>query len=155
MQDMETLDGAAAGLAGWPTVKQRNGVQHAVGHLLDALAPERPPARGAEPATPTLRRLRTPRGCILQGAVRAVTVSWFPASSLQPALGELQVTTWNGTVSRPGSATREAAGAVALSSVVLEPAPMPDDRWGWRGADGKVIDTATLADHCQTLLGPQ
>jgi hypothetical protein len=138
--------------SGMPTVKQRNGVQHAVGHLLDALAPERPPARGAEPAAPALRRLRTPRGCILQAATRAVTVSWFPASSMQPSLGELQVIAWSGTVSRPGSAQREASGAVARAQVVLEPAVLADDHWGWRDSDGTIYDTSSLANHCHTML---
>jgi hypothetical protein len=149
---IDALDAAAAGLSDWPTVKQRNGVQHAVGDLLDTLAPERPPARGAEPAAPALRRLRTPRGCILQTATRAVSVSWFPSTSLQPTLGELQVIVWRGTVSRPGSAHRESGGAVALSQVVLEPAQMSGDAWGWRGADGTVIDTPALAERCKALL---
>ena len=59
---------------------------------------------------------------------------------------------WRGTVSRPGSAHRESSGAVALSQVVLEPALMPGDAWGWRGADGTMFDTSRLADHCKALL---
>jgi hypothetical protein len=149
---IDAIDPAAAGLTDWPTVKQRHGVQHAVGDLLDALAPERPPARGAEPPAPALRRLRTPRGCILQAATRAVSVSWFPSTSVQASLGELQVIIWRGTVSVPGSAHRERAGAVAVSQVVLEPAPIDGDAWGWRDAEGTVFDTAALADHCKALL---
>ena len=151
---IDALDAAAAGLSDWPTVKQRNGVQHAVGALLATPPPARPPARGAEPAAPAVRRLRTPRGCILQTATHAVTVSWFPSTSLQPTLGELQVIVWRGTVSRPGSAHRESGGAVALSQIVLEPAPMAGDGWGWRGADGTVFSTDMLAEHCKALLDP-
>ena len=150
--EIDGIDSAPAGLGDWPTVKQRNGVQQAVGHLLDALAPERPPARGAEPKATPLRRVRTPRGCILQSANRAVTVSWFPSTSVQASLGELQVVVWQGTVSVPGSANRERAGAVALSQAVLEPAMTVDEGWGWRGQDGTVLDTASLAERCKTML---
>jgi len=135
----------------WPTIKQRTGVQHAVGRLLDALAPERPPARGAEHAA-TLQRLRSPRGCILQAATRAVSVSWFPSSSTETTLGELQVITWQGVVSRPGSARREAGGAVSLSQTILQPVATPPDGWEWRDADDTTYDTAALVARCLAML---
>jgi len=134
----------------WPTIKQRTGVQHAVGRLLDALAPERPPARGAE-HTPTVQRLRSPRGCILQAAKRAVSVSWFPSSTTETTLGELQVITWEGTVSRPGSARRE-SGAKPVWETVLQPVPTTADSWDWRAADDTVYDTASLVARCNAML---
>jgi hypothetical protein len=135
----------------WPTARQRVTVQQAVGALLDLLAPERAPARGGAPAPP-VQRLRSPRGCILQGTERAVTVSWFPAAATDGILGELQVITWRGVVSRPGSASRSPGGAVAVRQSVFHPVAGPRDEWVWRGADGTVYDTTALAAACQAQL---
>src|SRR5437762_638487 len=112
---------SADGLADLPTVKQRTAVHNAAGKLLDALAPEGPPPRGAAAPPQALRRTRSPRGCILQGDAHALTVSWFPSTPIQSSLGELQVIAWRGTVSRPGSAQREASGAKAVRQEILEP----------------------------------
>lgn len=150
--EFETVGDGSDRWSGLPTVKQRTAVQQAAGRLLDALAPEGPPPRGAQPAAPAVRRVRSPRGCILQAPARAVSVSWFPATSVQNALGELQVITWRGVVSRPGSAQREAGGAEAIWQGILEPVELSSDVWGWRGEDGQVFDTAALADHCHSLL---
>ena len=64
---------------GPPTIKERNAVQQEVGRLLDAFAPERAAHRMG--AKEDVERHRTPRGCILQAANGAVTVSWFPDSA--------------------------------------------------------------------------
>jgi hypothetical protein len=135
----------------WPTMKQRNGVQHSVARLLDALAPERAPARVGAPA-PALQRLRSPRGCILQANGRALTVSWFPPVAADPTLGELQVITWRGIVSRPGSAGRAAGGAVAVWRAVLRPVEIAPDAWAWRAGDDTILDSAALAAHCESIL---
>src|SRR4029450_47645 len=79
-----------------PTVKARNAVQQEVGRLLDALAPERAAHRTGT-KTNEVERYRTPRGCVLQAAAGAVTVSWFPDSAQGAELGELQGVAWRGT----------------------------------------------------------
>src|SRR5881275_3137202 len=88
-----------------PSQKTRNDVKRAVDRLLDALAPERVVSRAARIPVP-VERHRTPRGCVLQAAAAAVSVTWFPEAVTDMAFGELQVTAWRGVVSRPGSAHR-------------------------------------------------
>ena len=73
---MSHVNGTATSpaLAAWPdrpTAAQRTGAQHAVARLFDALAPQKPPARRDGPA-PAIQRHRSPSGCILQAATRAV-----------------------------------------------------------------------------------
>ncbi len=150
------------GVAAWPdrpTAAQRTGAQHAVARLFDALAPQKPPARREGPA-PAIQRHRSPSGCILQAATRAVTVSWFPASTNDTALGELQLITWKGTVSRPGSARRAAGGAavetqetfVLTRGTVGAITGTTGDDWLWRGADGAAYDAQAFAARCHALL---
>jgi hypothetical protein len=146
----ETVASDAARWHDGPTVKQRTAVQHLVRDLLDSLAPERPPARGNPPPS-AVQLLRSPRGCILQATARAVSVSWFPASPSEVALGELRVIAWDGVVSRPGSANRAKHEAVPLTEVVLRPKEV-DGAWAWRSTEGAVCDTATLAARCYALL---
>ena len=152
----------SGGFAAWPdrpTAAQRTGAQHAVARLFDALAPQKPPARREGPA-PAIQRHRSPSGCILQAATRAVTVSWFPASTNDTALGELQMIIWRGTVSRPGSARRAAGGAVVeqQETFVLTPGTVgaitatTGDDWLWRGTDGTGYDAQAFAARCLALL---
>jgi hypothetical protein len=132
----------------WPTAKQRTGVQHAVRRLLDALAPEVPPPRFAD-ARGDVQRVRSPRGCILQGEACAVTVSWFPGGPTDVALGELQVIAWSGTVSRPGAARRTSGGgARPVAETLLSPVESPGEAWAWRAADGTVLDMGALVARC-------
>ena len=133
-----------------PTVKQRTAVQHAVDRLLDDLAPERAPSRSDAPEA-AVQRHRTPRGCILQAATGAVSVSWFPASTNDDAYGELQVIAWRGQVSRPGSSQR-AGGAVSESQMVLQPVEVTGSAWQWRLTDGTTLDSNSLAARCNALL---
>jgi len=133
-----------------PTVKERNAVQQEVGRLLDILAPERA-AHRVDAKTNELDRHRTPRGCVLQAAAGAVTVSWFPDSAQGADLGELQVVAWRGTVSRAGS-SRRASGAKVEEEMVLRPADSPTGRMVWRAADGTTFSTDSLAAHCTKLL---
>ena len=113
-----------------PTVKERNAVQQAVSRLLDSLAPERAAYRVGTKAN-EVERYRTPRGCVLQAAAGAVTVSWFPDSAQGAELGELQVVAWRGEVSHPGSSRRR-SGAQLVEELVLRPV---ESRWaGWSGA---------------------
>jgi len=151
-QGNEAVDGLRTEWIDPPTVKARNAVQHAVGRLLDALAPEKPPARGAAPATPTVQRLRSPRGCILQAATHAVSVSWFPASTTELSLGELQVITWRGTVSRPGATRRPGQHAEVVKQEVLRPVEVAPDAWQWRGEGNALYDTAALTAKCEEPL---
>jgi hypothetical protein len=133
-----------------PTVKERNAAQQEVSRLLDTLAPERTANRtGGKDVV--VERHRTPRGCILQAAAGAVTVSWFPDSAQGAELGELQVVAWRGTVSRPGSSQR-ASGAQLVEEMVLRPV---ENRMGdlqWRATDGTMYTTDTLATRCTELL---
>jgi hypothetical protein len=132
-------------------VKQRAAVQREVSRLLDALAPERPPARRDEPS-PSVRLHRSPGRCILQGAARAVSVSWFPGRPDGESLGEMVVTTWRGTVSLPGGAQRAAGRAEELETVLLVPVEEAG-AWHWRPQSGdKAFDTPALASYCQELL---
>jgi len=149
------------GFAAWPdrpTAAQRTGAQHAVARLFDALAPQKPPARREGPA-PAIQRHRSPTGCILQATTRALTVSWFPASTNDTTLGELQLITWQGTVSRPGSARRAAGGAVVVQEETFALAPgtvgalgATGDNWLWCAADGTTYDAGALAARCHALL---
>lgn len=135
-----------------PTAQQRTGVQHAVNALFDTLAPERPPARGGE-VVPEVQRVRTPRGCILQGAARAVTVSWFPPGASDLQLGELQIVTWRGRVARPGAAARApGAGAETLAQEILTPTFADGGAWEWKSVDGARYTRDALAARCEAML---
>jgi len=133
---------------GPPTIKERNAVQQEVGRLLDAFAPERAAHRMG--AKEDVERHRTPRGCILQAANGAVTVSWFPDSAQGAELGELQVMAWRGTVSRPGSSQR-ASGAQVVEELVLRPV----EKMGslvWRSTDGATYTTDKLVAYTLEML---
>jgi hypothetical protein len=138
----------------WPTARQRTGVQHAVGRVLDALAPDRPPARAGDPRA-AVQRYRSPRGCVLQGDAAAVSVSWYPASTADTALGELQVIVWDGVVSLPGAARRAPGGARLVAEELLRPVESGSDDWAWRAPDGAVLDTAAVVARCLDLLTPR
>ena len=109
------------------------------------------PRRESGQPGPEIRLLRSPRGCILQAAARAVSVSWFPPPDHGAALGELQVIVWRGVVTRPGSANRATSEAVALQETLLEPDGVGDEAWVWRTADGAVWETGALAARCHAL----
>lgn len=134
---------------GPPTIKERNAVQQEVGRLLDAFAPERAAHRMG--AKETVERHRTPRGCILQAATGAVTVSWFPDSAQGAELGELQVMAWRGTVSRPGSSQR-ASGAQVVEELVMRPVEKVTGGLLWRTTEGTTFTTDALVAHCTELL---
>lgn len=147
----DTTERMAARGPSTPSSKQRFGAQHAVARLLDALAPERPPARREEPLG-TVQRLRTPRGCILQGTQSALTVSWFPAGPSDGTLGELQIIAWRGVVARPGAPQRQGGGsAESVWQEVLVPVENADG-WAWRAEDGKLFDEKLLAQRCAAVL---
>jgi hypothetical protein len=64
----------------WPSAKQRTGGQARRQTVCStrsrpSRAPPPPPAGRPGPA---LQRIRSPRGCILQGPTQAISVSWFP-----------------------------------------------------------------------------
>ena len=134
------------------TVKQRAAVQREVGRLLDALAPERPPARHDAPV-PTVRLHRTPGRCILQGEERAVTVSWYPARADADSLGEVVVIAWRGVVSHPGSAARANGGAEPVDTINLQPVELEGGAWQWQSEGRrKGLATDELAEYCRSLL---
>ena len=137
-----------------PTHQARGGVKRAVDRLLDALAPERVVTRAPRLRAP-VERHRTPRGCVLQAAAAAVSVTWFPDAATETTHGELQVTGWQGVVSRPGSAHREPGGAAVARELTLVPVEGGPDGWQWRAADGTVYDSEALAAYCAALLEEQ
>ena len=137
-----------------PTYQARGSVKRAVDRLLDALAPERVVSRARRIPVP-VERHRTPRGCVLQAVAAAVSVTWFPDAATDMAFGELQVTAWQGVVSRPGSARREPEGATLTSETTLVPVEGGRDGWAWRAADGTVYDTDALVAYCAALLEVQ
>ena len=133
-----------------PTIKARNAVQQEVSRLLDAVAPERAAHRTGT-KTSEVERHRTPRGCVLQAAAGAVTVSWFADSAQGAELGELQVVAWRGTVSHPGS-SRRTSGAQLVEEMVLRPVESRAGVIEWRAMGGTTYSTEALAAHCATLL---
>jgi hypothetical protein len=137
-----------------PTARQRTAVQHAVSRVLDALAPERPPARAGEPRG-VVQRYRSPRGCVLQGDAAAVSVTWYPAGASDATLGELQVIAWDGVVSLPGAARRAPGGARPVVEELLRPVEAAADQWSWSAIDGVVLDTAAVVARCLHLLTPR
>lgn len=144
-----TVTASAPRWADPPTTKQRTAVQREVTRLVDELAPVRAPARPGASA-PAVVCHRLPRGCILQGATGAVSLSWFPASGSEEALGELQLVTWRGTVSLPGSAARR-AGAEMIGELILTPAEGEGGVWRWRGT-GADWTTDEVIARCWALL---
>jgi hypothetical protein len=156
----ETNDGTAGSVGGvasrWDapsTSKERTAVQRAVDRLLDALAPARVVTRATQLPTP-IKRHRTPRGCVLQAATAAVSVSWFPDAGQDVMAGELHVAAWRGVVSQPG-ATRRVSGATVARELVLRPVGRGGDPWAWQTADGTTYDAQALAALCLTLLEAQ
>ena len=141
----------------WPTPpsqRTRSDVKRAVDRRLDALAPERVISRAPRIPVP-VERHRTPRGCILQAAAAAVSVTWFAEAVTNMAFGELQVTSWQGIVSRPGSAQRALEGATVAREATLVPVEGGPDGWEWRAADGTLYDTDALVAYCAALLQEQ
>ncbi|MEP6493302.1 MAG: hypothetical protein ABJF01_11530 [bacterium] len=136
-----------------PTAKEKNAVQRAVNGLLDMLAPERATTRASRMPVP-VERHRTPTGCVLQAATAALSVSWFPDTTTDGSLGELQIAVWRGVLSRRGSAPQPEA-AVVMRELVVRPVAQPTDEFVWRGTDGATYDVTTLAAHCTTLLESQ
>lgn len=129
-------------------------MQRAVTALLDELAPERVVKRVEQRLPVPVEQHRTPSGCVLQAATAAVSVSWFPDTSNDAALGELHVLVWRGVVTRRGAPpTRE--GATIVRELVLRPIARPSDDCVWRAADGTMYDTHALAARCLALLEEQ
>jgi hypothetical protein len=99
-----------------------------------------------------VERHRTPRGCVLQAAAAAVSVTWFPDTAADATFGALQVTAWRGVVSRPGSASRAPGGASVVRELTLAPVEDGPNGWAWRAADGTTYDTDGLVALCAAML---
>lgn len=99
----------------------------------------------------SIERHRTPRGCILQTPTGAVTVSWFADSEQGGELGELQIGTWRGVVSRPGS-SRPVEGAEFVEGMVFRPVETEPGSMGWQASDGAHYSTDALVAQCMKLL---
>jgi hypothetical protein len=133
--------------------KQRVATEREVVRLLDALAPSVAPARRR---TGAVQAYRWPNRCILQGASRAISISWFPDDQDDAAFGELLVISWQGTVSLPGSSGQRGDEAVAGAELVLHLEATALGGWTWHGAtdDTDGVDTTTLAEYCRHELEP-
>lgn len=135
-----------------PTANEKNAVQREVTQLLDALAPERATARASQQAIPTsVQQHRMPNGCILQGSVAAVSVTWYAEAADHGRVGELQVVLWRGVVSRRGAAATPEAAQV-IRQDVFNPIERSTGAAVWRSHDGTTYDTPSLAAHCMALL---
>ncbi len=135
------------------SAKEKNIVQRAVTALLDQLAPERVLKR-SEKLPGTVEQHRTPKGCVLQAPMAAVSVSWFAEGEKESPLGELHVIVWSGVVSRRGAAANP-EGAKVVRELVLRPIEDPSDDCVWRATDGSEFDTPALAARCIALLEEQ
>jgi hypothetical protein len=120
---------------------------------LDELAPERVLKR-VEHIHGPVEQHRTPRGCVLQAADCAVSVSWFSDATKDSALGELRVLVWQGKVTRRGS-PRSPKNATVVAELVVHPLQAAADDCLWQATDGARYHTASLAAKCLALLESQ
>ena len=135
-----------------PSAKSKAAVQRSVTALLDELAPERVLGR-VEKIPGRIEQHRTPKGCVLQAADCAISVSWFPEASKDAALGELHIVVWRGKVTRRGAPSQK--GATILADLTLRPIEPPADDCVWHATDGARYDTSGLAAKCLALLEKQ
>lgn len=135
------------------SAKEKNIVQREVTALLDQLAPERVLKR-SDTLPGSVEQHRTPKGCVLQAPMAAVSVSWFVDPAKEAPLGELHVIVWSGIVSRRGKAANP-EGAKIEKELVLRPIEAPSDDCVWRATDGSEFDTPALAARCIALLEEQ
>ena len=135
------------------TQKEKNAMQRSVTAIVATLAPERVPRRSEE-VKQRIDHHRTPRGCILQASNAALSVSWFSDTRVEN-FGELQVSVWDGVISRGGASYRKPAQATLVSEVVLRPADVAAETMCWRDESGREFDTAGLVALCRQLLETQ
>jgi len=161
---IDELSGVGAAEAGSRlTPQQRAAARRELERLLDKLVADikhRIPAPGAsaEHAESALVPYRSPDRCVVQGAERAVSVSWFPAQFTDVSLGELQVIEWRGVVAvRGATRRRESAAASILRAEVYRQVPMGEG-WAWQHAaadEAPPLSTEDLVAACLApLLGP-
>ncbi|MCU0625731.1 MAG: hypothetical protein MUF21_04470 [Gemmatimonadaceae bacterium] len=136
--------------AGGGEARARAGLQRLVDRLVAELAPERGVTRAERPVA-AIECHRTPRGCILQSATSAVSVSWFPDREEGGTDGELHIASWRGTLSHPAAA-RRVAGAVLLQELVLRPECGIGDAWAWRDGEGTLHANSGMVAICRGLL---
>jgi hypothetical protein len=158
---IDEIPGAGAGDAGSRlTPQQRAAARRELERLLDKLVADikhRIPGPGAmaDPSDSALLPYRSPDRCVVQGAERAVSVSWFPAQFTDVSLGELQVIEWRGVVAvRGATRRRESAAATILRADVYRQLPTADG-WGWQplgSDDAVVLSTEDLAAACLAPL---
>jgi len=160
----DDLSGVGATEAGSRlTPQQRAAARRELERLLDKLVSDikhRIPGPGAmaDPSESALLPYRSPDRCVVQGAERAVSVSWFPAQFTDVSLGELQVIEWRGVVAvRGATRRRESAAATILRADVYRQVQTPEG-WGWQPAgpdEAPILSTDALAAACLApLLAP-
>lgn len=142
------------------TPQQRAAARRELERLLDKLVVDikhRIPGPGAtaEHAESALVPYRSPDRCVVQGADRALSVSWFPAQFTDVSLGELQVIEWRGVVAVRGAARRrESAAATIVRADVYRQVPTAEG-WGWQPSASDaaiVLSTEDLAAACLAPL---
>jgi hypothetical protein len=131
--------------------KARNAVQREVAALVDDLVPDRALGRSEKPAD-AIERYRTPTGCVLQGADRAVSISWFANATDDVTFGELHILHWQGRVARRGGTGARGESATVISDIVFHPSDTTKDHVRWRSANGEPVDRQELAQKCLALL---
>ncbi len=116
------------------------------------------PAPARREAGGLVEMRRTPDRCVLQAESLAVTVSWFAPRMGATGAGELQIITWKGTVTMPGTAPRAGAGATKDTIRVLQLPRVEGSKGGWRGEpEGhgkkeKLYTSDDLVSLCAKLL---
>ncbi|HTL96776.1 MAG TPA: hypothetical protein VL157_14605 [Gemmatimonadaceae bacterium] len=159
---IDELSGVVAADAGSRlTPQQRAAARRELERLLDKLVADikhRIPGPGAaaaaEQSESALLPYRSPDRCVVQGAERAVSVSWFAAQFTDVSLGELQVIEWRGVVAvRGATRRRESAAATILRADVYRQVQTADG-WGWQpsASNDAVMSTDDLAAACLAPL---
>ncbi|HKT09262.1 MAG TPA: hypothetical protein VJR24_15285 [Gemmatimonadaceae bacterium] len=158
---IDDLSGVGTGDAGSRlTPQQRAAARRELERLLDKLVADikhRIPGPGAlaEQSESALLPYRSPDRCVVQGADRAVSVSWFPAQFTDVSLGELQVIEWRGVVAVRGAARRRESQAATILRADVYRQVQTAEGWGWQPSvpeDALVLSTEDLAAACLAPL---
>ena len=158
---IDDIPGVGAGDAGSRlTPQQRAAARRELERLLDKLVADikhRIPGPGAmaDPSDSALLPYRSPDRCVVQGAERAVSVSWFPAQFTDVSLGELQVIEWRGVVAVRGATRRRESAAATILRADVSRQWQTADGWGWQplgSDDALVLSTEDLAAACLAPL---
>ena len=159
----ELSGGGAADAGSRLTPQQRAAARRELERLLDKMVADikhRIPGPGvsAEQSDSALVPYRSPDRCVVQGAERAVSVSWFAAQFTDVSLGELQVIEWLGVVAVRGATRRRESAAATILRADVYRQVQTSEGWGWQPAgpdEAPILSTDALAAACLApLLAP-